>query len=109
MDNKIEQIVEAAIESRKYRKPIASALRTHSITYGELEVLHMIYKSKSLLPSQLASVLYRKPAAISSYLNGLYKNNLVVFSRGIEDRRQVNIEVTGDGISVLRDINNQLT
>lgn len=83
--------------SRDYRTFMESALAP--LTEGQLVVLEYIMSHDQVKPSDLIEYLATTPAAVTTLLDRMVKNGLVLRQRDERDRRIVWIRMTDKGIS----------
>lgn len=83
--------------SRDYRTFMESALSP--LTEGQLVVLEFIMSHDQVKPSDLIEYLATTPAAVTTLLDRMVKNGLVVRQRDERDRRIVWIRMTDKGLS----------
>lgn len=70
-----------------------------SLTEGQFTVLEFLLSRKEVKPSDLIEHLATTPAAITTLLDRMEKNELIRRERDHEDRRIVRIRLTPKGIS----------
>lgn len=69
------------------------------LTEGQLNVLELLLDSEPMKPSDLIPYLSTTPAAVTTLLDRMERNGLIVRSRDNQDRRIVWITVSEQGIS----------
>ncbi|ANE47903.1 transcriptional regulator [Paenibacillus swuensis] len=96
-------------EFAKHWFKLSKDLKTHmenqlapSITEGQLHVLEYLITKPSVKPSDLIHHLATTPAAITTILDRMEKNDLIRRERDANDRRIVWIHVTPKGESETR-------
>ncbi len=84
----------AQIENRIY----ADWCRKRGISYSWLLILDMILRAKEgIEPAMLSDVLFIPRQTMTSLLDQLEKNGLIVRERSQTDRRRINLTLTGKG------------
>lgn len=81
--------------SRDWKLSLEQALAP--LTEGQLNVLELILEAETLKPSDLIQHLSTSPAAITTLLDRMERNELIVRTRDEEDRRVVWISVSEKG------------
>lgn len=74
----------------------------HSITGPQLACLLVVNEHGPLTASSLAREVYLSPSTIVGILDRLEQKQLVVRQRSCQDRRVVNVEITQQGIELIR-------
>lgn len=84
---------------------ISKDLRTHmeselapTLTEGQLNVLEVLMSQDRMKPSDLLEYLHTTPAAVTTLLDRMEKNELIVRQRDEKDRRIVWIILTEKGM-----------
>ncbi|GLX71040.1 MarR family winged helix-turn-helix transcriptional regulator [Paenibacillus glycanilyticus] len=67
------------------------------LTEGQLNVLDILMQHEPMKPSELLQYLATTPAAITTLLDRMERNELIVRTRDNQDRRIVWVSVTGKG------------
>ena len=81
--------------SRDWKLSLEQALAP--LTEGQLNVLELILEAETLKPSDLIQHLSTSPAAITTLLDRMERNELIIRTRDEEDRRVVWISVSEKG------------
>ena len=97
---RIGKAIKLSSDARKYRVQYSQELRKYGLSYTQLECLYEISKAKCY-PSHIANNLFHQRATISRVVKELGKKRLVSYHDDIVDRRQVHVEITNKGKSLL--------
>lgn len=81
--------------SREWKISLEQSLAP--LTEGQLNVLELLLDSQPMKPSDLIQYLSTTPAAITTLLDRMERNELIVRTRDDNDRRIVWISVSGKG------------
>jgi len=81
--------------SRDWKLGLEQALAP--LTEGQLNVLELILEAETLKPSDLIQHLSTSPAAITTLLDRMERNELIIRTRDEQDRRVVWINVSEKG------------
>ncbi|ANY68948.1 MarR family transcriptional regulator [Paenibacillus algorifonticola] len=83
--------------SREWRTGLEEGLAP--LTEGQLNVLDLLLQHQPMKPSDLLQHLATTPAAITTLLDRMERNELIVRTRDTADRRIVWVSVSGKGKS----------
>ncbi|MFC4777639.1 MarR family winged helix-turn-helix transcriptional regulator [Paenibacillus sp. GCM10023252] len=83
--------------TREWKVNLEDALAP--LTEGQLNVLELMLQHEQMKPSDLLQYLSTTPAAITTLLDRMERNELIVRTRDDQDRRIVWISVSEKGIS----------
>jgi len=99
----IEKAIKSSSKARRYRLQFAQELHKHDLSYLQLECLHEINKAR-YQPSHLADNLSLERASVSRVLKELDDKKLITYIRDTVDRRNVYVEISKKGKSILNSI-----
>ncbi len=106
-----DRMFNAAVKARKLRKQCLSHIKKQNVSFNELEILYLIKCHEGITPAKISQILYIEPAIVSRKLKILSDKKLVVYKQNKEDRRVVNLSVSGKGkrlvISILKAMNKE--
>lgn len=102
----IPLIYKNTINSRNSRRELSPILAEYDLVYGEFEILFLLSNDQPLRPSRIGIIINCEPASISRLIKILFQKSLITYNHGIEDRRQVLIELTKDGNSLIKSVMN---
>ncbi|MBO0811950.1 MAG: MarR family transcriptional regulator [Microlunatus sp.] len=84
------------------RRAARSADPGNALSVAQLELLSAVAENPGARPSQLARHLHLAPNSVTTLVNGLAAQNLVTRSSNPEDRRTVQLTLTGTGEQAVR-------
>ena len=79
------------------QKQIWNNIKGLGLTLGQPKVLDYLLEYDGAIQKDIASGCYIEPASISSILNGMEKNQLVIRKMNTENRRNFNVYLTDKG------------
>ena len=88
-----------------WAKVLERSIRTGKITVSQLTTLQALYfANRALTPTQISRVLPLETHSVSPLLDRLHKRKLVTRRRSKNDRREVEVEITEQGLDLLRSL-----
>lgn len=82
---------------RAMRRAARSADPANALSVAQLELLSAVAENPGARPSQIARYLHLAPNSVTTLVNGLAALGLIVRSSNADDRRTVQLTLTGPG------------
>lgn len=87
---------------RAMRRAARAADATSRLSVAQLELLSCLAEHPGARPSHLARQLRLAPNSVTTLVNGLVKQNMIIRSDGAEDRRTISLALTDGGAEAVR-------
>ncbi len=82
---------------RAFVKALADELGPYRVTTGQWSALRVLWRQEGLSQVELAQQMMVEKASLTPVLKAMAAQGLIVRTRNVEDRRKVNIFLTGAG------------